>query len=281
MRFSSPDAVVFCPDGGDFEAAFSRARSVGVVAHADDLEILAIEGILDGYDAPAPDFVGVVLTDGGGAPKSGAHAALSAAEYRALRRQEQLSAAQLGRYAAVVLLDHSSASVRSAAPEVRSDLEALLDATQPSVLYTHSPFDAHDTHVAVTLRVLEALRGRRGAKRLERFVGGEVWRDLDFLDETLRVAMDVSRHPHLQAALLACFTSQIDAKRYDLGALGRRRAHATFRRSDGADEAQGIAYGVDLLPLVQAGGPTLIEYVGTALALLETDVIARLGRVGG
>jgi hypothetical protein len=56
-------------------------------------------------------------------------------------------------------------------------------------------------------------------------LGCEVWRDLDWLLDSDKVALDSSAKPELAAALLKVFDSQISGgKRYDLATLGRRAA---------------------------------------------------------
>jgi hypothetical protein len=85
----------------------------------------------------------------------------------------------------------------------------ILRAAKPRFVYTHNLADKHDTHVAVALRVIEALRRLEGAERPERVVGCEVWRGLDWLMDSDKVLMDLSAHENMQFALLGVFDSQI------------------------------------------------------------------------
>jgi len=281
MELSSPSARVFCPDGRPALLAWGSTRQLGVVAHADDLEISAIKGILDGFAAPEPSFCGVVVCDGAGAPKHGDLLNLPEQEYRELRQAEQERAATLGRYAATIGLSHQSSSVRARSSEVGRDLDTILGALSPDVVYTHNPFDAHDTHVAVMLELIAALRRRPLAHRPPRLIGCEVWRDLDWLPDAYRVALDVGDHTELQRDLLAVFGSQLDGgKRYDLAVLGRRRAHATFHRADRADETSGLVFGVDLTCLIGPNPPELSQFVEEVLTAFRQDVVLRLARLG-
>jgi LmbE family N-acetylglucosaminyl deacetylase len=172
---------------------------------------------------------------------------------RRVRRDEQLEAARIGKYAALVLLDFPSAAVKDPADtNPVDDLVLLLEAARPSIIYTHNLVDRHPTHVATALRLISALRQLPKDQQPEKVLGCEVWRDLDWLSEGDRVALDVSAHPELQRRLLAVFDSQIaGGKRYDLAALGRRRAHATFNSSHQVDQAEGLVYALDLTPLVK------------------------------
>ena len=279
MKWSSPSGRVFCPGGLAPLEALRNTRQLGVVAHADDLEIAAIKGILDAYDAPTPSFCGVVVCDGVGAPRPGADAGLSDDEVRRAREEEQERAAEMGRYAAVTFLGHPSASVRAGRPEVGSDLDLLLTQVKPDVIYTHSPLDAHDTHVAVVFELLDALRRCPAERRPGRIIGCEVWRDLDWVPEPHKLALDVGAHRDLQGELIRAFVSQTAGKHYDSAALGRRQAHATFRHADRADETTGLIYGIDLTPLLAADAPSLEQFCLELIEAFKRDALVRLERL--
>jgi LmbE family N-acetylglucosaminyl deacetylase len=274
--FTRPGAEIFVPDGVNPEAALSRTTYLGVAAHADDLEIMAIHGILAAFRVPERWFTGVVVTDGTGSP---GRAGEGAGALRETRRREQKQAAALGQYGAVALLDHSSQSVKDPSEtSVVFDLAQVLRRTRPEVVYTHALSDAHDTHVAVTLRLLAACRELDPAERPARILGCEVWRDLDWLAPSDKVLLAVDDHEELQAELIALFASQITAgKRYDLAALGRRRAHAVFSESHAVDRHRGIVWAMDLSPLGSAGDPG--EYVAALTRRFESDVAARVARL--
>ena len=104
---------------------------------------------------------------------------------------------------------------------------------------------------AVALRVIEALRKLDQAERPERLAGCEVWRSLDWMDDSDKVTMNLSNHENLQYALLGVFDSQIvGGKRYDLASMGRRRANATYFESHAVDNTTGLSYGMDMTPLM-------------------------------
>ena len=46
MKFCQPNAQIFVPDGSTPDAALARTTHMGISAHQDDLEIMAIDGIL-------------------------------------------------------------------------------------------------------------------------------------------------------------------------------------------------------------------------------------------
>jgi hypothetical protein len=187
----------------------------------------------------------------------------------------------VGAYGALVLLDHPSGVVKDGADEAPlADLVGLLQATRPEVVYTHNLADKHDTHVAVALRVVEAIRRLPPDQRPERLYGCEVWRDLDWLVDADKVAFDLSAHENLQAALLGVFDSQIcGGKRYDLATMGRRRANATYYASHDVDVATGMSFAMDLTPLIREPGSSVANDVVAVITRCARDVTGRLQRL--
>ena len=281
MRFSRDNADVFVPAGSEPAAALARVTHLCVAAHQDDIEIMAYSGICDCRDHPERAFGGVVVTDGAGAPRTGEFAGLSEEQLRDERRAEQRQAAALGRYAIQIQLAHPSADVKQPGqPDVAADLTAVFSHCRPQVVYLHNPADKHDTHVAVLLRCLDALRALPANRRPARVLGCEVWRDLDWLPDRDKVALDAGRHPELAAELLRCFRSQIaGGKRYDLAVPGRRAANATFHTSHATDRLDGITWALDLSPLLQEPEPDIAAFTCAAVDCLRDDVYDRIARL--
>lgn len=281
MNFSRADADVFVPAGGEPAAALARVTHLCVAAHQDDIEIIAHAAICDCLEQPGRAFGGVVVTNGAGSPRSGRYAAFTDEQMLAVRREEQRRAAALGRYAIQVQLAHPSADVKHPGHvSVLADLAAIFAACSPEVVYLHNPADKHDTHVAVLARCLEALRTLPPARRPRRVLGCEVWRDLDWLVDTDKVALDAGRRPELAQALLGAFDSQVaGGKRYDLAVAGRRAAHATFHTSHATDRFAGITWALDLTPLLAEPAPDLATFTLAALDRLRDDVRNRIARV--
>src|SRR5688500_594186 len=95
LKLSRPNAEVFIPDGTPWEAACARITHLVVAAHADDVEIMAWDAVLQ-----AGGLAAVIVTDG---------------RDSYTRLLEQKRAASLGHYAAVIWLDHASAEVKQPA----------------------------------------------------------------------------------------------------------------------------------------------------------------------
>ena len=252
MKFHLNTAEIYIPDNEPEENALERTTHLCFVAHQDDIEIMAAQPIIECFQQKDKWFTGVVVTDGRGSPRNGLYEKYSDDEMRLVRFKEQRKAAVVGEFAAQVMLDFPSKIVKDASrTEPVDDILAILRATKPKVVYTHNLADKHDTHVAVALRVIQALRKLDPAERPERAVGCEVWRALDWMVDSDKVTMNLSDHENLQYALLGVFDSQIaGGKRYDLASMGRRRANATYFESHGVDATTGLSYGMDMTPLM-------------------------------
>ena len=279
QKWSQPEAETYIPNGETWETALGRTTHLSIGAHQDDLEIMAIDGILSCFDDEGASFTGVVASDGRGSARSGAFSQCSDEEMRLVRRAEQRKAADLGRYGALVQLDHHSSTIKEATTRqpLLADLEQLFLTCRPRVVYTHSLFDLHATHVAVALSVIDVLRTLPKEQQPEQVIGCEVWQDLDWLPESHKIIMDVSSRLELQRQLLESFESQVaGGKRYDLAALGRRRAHATFCQSHRVDHSQGLVYGMDLRPLVSDPCREPGNYISFLIEEFHRDTSRRL-----
>jgi len=283
MQFNLESAEVFVPDGLAVEQALARTTHMAIAAHQDDIEIIAFDGIHKCFQREDRWFCGVVVTDGSGAPRDSLYRDYTDDAMQAVRRKEQKKAAVVGEYGAQVLLDYPSRALKAGSNEAPvEDLTRLLRVTRPELVYTHNLADKHDTHVAVALRVIEAIRRLPEVERPLRIYGCEVWRDLDWMVDGDRVAFDLSAHESLQAALLGVFDSQIcGGKRYDLATMGRRRAHATYHESHGTDVATGLSLAMDLTPLIADPARSVQGYVEGFTRRFAQEVLARLARLQG
>jgi LmbE family N-acetylglucosaminyl deacetylase len=274
MKFHQPGAQIFVPDGLPVEEALRRTTHMAISAHQDDIEIMAIDGILKCFQQNDLWFTGVVVTNGSGSPRADLYRDYTDEQMRAVRVIEQKKAAILGEYAAQALLDYPSAAVKEASrSEPAEDLALLLEAARPQVVYTHNLADKHPTHVATAVRLIQAIRSLPAERRPAQLFGCEVWRDLEWMLDEDKVVFDVTAHESLQAALLGVFDSQIaGGKRYDLATMGRRRANATYFASHAVDVMQGMVTGMDLTPLIQDEKREIGEYVQSYIERFAQDV---------
>ena len=272
--FTKENQEVYVPDGTNPEEALSRTTHLTIAAHQDDIEIMAIDGILQGIKDPNAWFSGCVVTDGHGSPRAGKFGHVSDDDMAQIRIEEQKTAARLGKFSAQVFLGYPSAKVKNPAElAVVDDLTTLLQVTKPEIIYTHNPADKHTTHVAVFLRVIQALRRLPKEIRPRKVYGCEVWRNLDWLPDEIKTVFDVSAEPELQADLIDVFESQVEGgKNYTEAIIGRRIANATFFASHVTDNATRLAYALDLTPLIQDDSLDVITWMQGRIAEFNTVV---------
>ena len=282
MNFHLSTAEVYIPDELPLEEALARTTHLCIAAHQDDIEIMAAQPILECFQQKDKWFTGVVVTDGRGSPRDNLYKDYTDEDMRLVRFKEQRKAAIVGEYAAQIMLDLPSKVVKDASnPATVEDILQILHATKPQFVFTHNLADKHDTHVGVALRTVEAIRRLDPAERPERLIGCEVWRALDWMEDSAKVKMDVTEHENLQFALLGVFDSQIaGGKRYDLASMGRRRANATYFESHGVDATTGLSYGMDLTPLIRDTGLDPRAFTESLIQQFAQDVTDRLNRLG-
>ncbi len=283
MNLHRETAEIFVPDGLPAEAALARTTHMAIGAHQDDLEIMAFDGIIKCFQRQDRWFAGVVVTNGAGSPRADLYKDYTDEAMQVIRRREQKKAAIIGEYGAQVLLDYPSSVLKdSTAQAPVEDLLALLKLAQPEIVYTHNLADKHDTHVAVTLRVIEALRRLPAGERPKYLYGCEVWRNLDWMLDVDKVTFDVSTHQGLQAALLGVFDSQVcGGKRYDLATMGRRQANATHFASHDTDVATGSIFAMNLTPLIVDPTLSIVAYTQAFITRLAQEVGVRIEKFGG
>lgn len=281
MKFINENANLFIPDGQPEEEAIRRTTHMAIGAHQDDLEIMAYDGILKCFGQENQWFFGVVVTDGAGSPRDGLYENYTDEEMRVVRKFEQRKAAMIGEYGALVQLAYASSEVKSPNhPAMIEELKRLISHAKPRVIYTHNLADKHETHVAVAIKVIQAIRALPENKRPEKLYGCEIWRNLDWMNDEEKAVFDVSAHPNLAMALLEVFDSQIcGGKRYDLATEGRRMANATYASSHSADKTTSAIYAMDLTPLVHDTTINIDQYIQGYIHSFQEDVMARIKRL--
>jgi len=278
MKLQCPSAEIFVPDGKSESEALKRITHLGIGAHQDDLEFMAFHGILECYHSRDLWFGGVTCTNGGGSSRIGPYGQFTDAGMMAVRQQEQNTAATVGHYGIMIQLNVPSSVVKSPSdPLVKNDLKEILAATRPQIVYTHNLADKHDTHIGVVVATIQAIRELPADQRPQKVIGSEIWRGLDWMNDSQKVVMDVSQHENLAAAVNGVFDSQIaGGKRYDLATLGRRQANATFFESHATDKATHVIFGMDLTPLVADPSLDIIAFVTGHIQAFENDVRKKL-----
>lgn len=278
IKLHQPNAEIFIPSQMTAVQALAHTTHLAIGAHQDDIEIMAAKPILESFRDQRFWFSGVVMTDGRGSVRDNVYQNFNDEETRLVRLNEQKKAAVIGEYAAQILLDYPSKSIKIPTNTfVIEDLVEILTIASPDYVYTHNLADKHDTHVSTALRVVEAIRSLPREKRPKQLFGCEVWRSLDWLNDQEKVAFDLSYFENMQLALLGVFDSQITGgKRYDLATMGRRLANATYFESHGLDKAQRLSFAMDLTPLIENDNLEIDHYVLGFIKQFYDDVSTRI-----
>jgi LmbE family N-acetylglucosaminyl deacetylase len=239
---------------------------------------MAMHGILECFGVSDRWFCGVTVTNGAGSSRAGIYADYTDQEMCGVRRLEQRNAAVLGQYGAQLQLDYPSSAVKGYDQQaVVEDLYQILMASRPDVVYTHNPADKHATHVGVSRALVKAIRQMEPGERPRQLLGCEIWRDLDWLPDSLKVVLNVSERANISAALSGIFDSQITGgKRYDQAVAGRRQAHATFFESHNVDEATALSFAMDMTPLMRDDSLSIADFVSDLIEQFKAEVLAQV-----
>ena len=265
------NACVFYKDGD--KNYLAKTTDLCFSAHQDDIEIMAYGPIAKCYRDSKNWFTGVVITDGAGSPRSGIYENYTNDDMKKIRIEEQRNAGVVGEYAATILLGYPSSVVKgSDKADLKEDIKAIIRETKPETIYVHNLADKHATHVACAVTVLDAIRELEKEYRPNKILGLEVWRGLDWMVDNEKVCLDTSKYPNVEAAVLGVYDSQISGgKRYDLAAVGRRLANATFFESHDVDDMTSMSYAMDLTPLMDTG-VSYTEYVNKYIDSFKKNV---------
>lgn len=276
MKLKNTGASIYIPDSSSFEVAAKRTRRLGVGAHQDDLEFMCFSPIWQSHSEKS--FSGVIVTDGRGSARTGSFAHVSDDAMVEIREEEQREAARLGSYSLIAQLRYPSLAVKKGLnSNLVDELYSLFLALEPEEIYTHSPFDKHLSHIGVFAAVIAALRKLPDSRKPQRVFGCEVWRDLDWINDTDKVLLNVSKGSELMQKLMKVFASQIEGgKSYASAIEGRKRANASFQDAHSVDQASLLEVAIDLSPLIKNSNMTLAQFAETHLERFKKDVLQNL-----
>ncbi len=281
MKFNNESSHIYIHDKSiDEKMALSRITHLGVGAHQDDVEIIGSEGIVNCRRKDGNWFGAIVATDGGGAARGGQFLSTLDNEMREIRKKEQIEAASIGNYSATIQLGYMSSDIKDLKNnKFCSDLISLLMIIKPEVIYTHNMFDKHDTHIAVCTNLITSLRSLDKKFLPKKVFGVEVWRGLDWINDSNKVQLDISGEESFILSQLGVYKSQIEGgKRYDLATIGRMRANATYSESHVVDNSDLIVNAVDLTPLILNKKLDIKTFTKSYLDSFRKDVLDRLNK---
>ena len=276
--FKKEHSVYKDEKSNSLKEALEQTTHLGIGAHQDDLEVMASHGILNCLGKKDLWFSGVTCTNGAGSARSGKYKSLSDAEMVKVRSEEQVASAKIGEYSSMIQLGYESGEVKKESnPMLIDDLKKIITQSCPAFIYSHNLADKHDTHIAVVMATITALRELDYKPHY--FYGCEVWRTLDWLGDHRKVPLEISEDTSLVSQMIECHHSQIEGgKRYDLAALGRMKSNATFFESHSVDNAQNLWFAMDLKPLLEDKSLNPSEFVSKYIDEFKKDVCEKVNR---
>lgn len=267
MKFKNIDSEIFIPDNKAEEDAIIRTTHMAIAAHPDDIEMMALDGVLKCFNNDEKWFLGVVVASGYGSPRNGIYSNFNDFDMEIIRKKEQKKAATLGEYGAVIQLNYKIAKWNDVkniemSSSVINELKDIICKAKPEIIYTHNLVDKHYDHIATAIWSIEALRQLPKKFHPDKLYGCEVWRSLDWVNDDEKIIFNVDEHPNLSLSLLGVHDSQIcGGKRYDNAAVGRRMSNATYCVTNEVDNVNQIIYGMDLTPLINDINLDINEYI--------------------
>ncbi len=269
---------IWTPNRKSFEELRKKTTHLGVCAHSDDLEVIAFDGIVKHFKDKRSNFFGIVVSDNQGKPIHPKYKSFSLSKVQKIREEEQIKAARLGEYAGLAFLRYPSSKIKDAKykEKIKEKIKEVVDFLRPSIVYTHSLFDRHLSHVAVTLRAIEALRGLNKNKRPDKLYGVEVWGGLDWLSQKRREVFDVSGYEELSSKLLRVFKSQrFGLHRYDVAFLSRMKSNAVYYKTHQFSKSTSLIFAMDLTQLVKNKRLSIKKYLKSHINAFSDNVFRR------
>lgn len=226
---------------------------LAIGAHHDDIEVMAMDGILKAYGSKKYSFYACVLSDGVNCVKSGKYAELTDKEMIETRNQEQTRASQIGEYADLKMLKYSQEDIENDEKgKIVKEIRQMILDIKPDIVYTHNIFDKSPMHKMTCKRVIEAILGLEEEDRPRLVYGCEIFRSLDWLPDKYKVVFDLSENKELQSRLIGVYDTRAEqARNYNKAIVGRKIAHAIFgTQNTDIEEEKLIWYGINLTPVI-------------------------------
>lgn len=248
-------------------------KFMAICAHGDDCELMAIDGIQRGYRASKYTFACVVTTDGADSERSGRYARTNNEKMASVVMAEQKKAANIGRYNSVYFMNYSTEEVRDQENEdIVNEYVEIIKELKPRVLYTHSILDRNVTHVAVAIKVINALRSMKKGDQPKVLYGCESERDLDWVDPSKVVTFNVSKNMRLQRQLISAHKSANLSRDYVNAAIGRRLVNAVFNREEKRKTAKLTAKAINMTTLLRRKDYPIKRFAMSFIDDLYTEI---------
>ncbi len=235
---------------------------LAIASHHDDIELMAMDGVLKAYGSKKYAFYACVVGDASNCNKIGKYADCSDKELMETRNQEQARASQIGEYEDLILLKKSQSDIEDLDnTTIVKELQKIILDINPDVVYTHNIFDRNLSHVRLALKVIEAILALPEESRPRLLYGCEIFRSLDWLPERYRVNFDISDNKEIQSRLIGVYDTMAEhSQNFAKAVVGRKLSNATFLGDKMGEEDKMLWFGLNLTPVISKGIP-LKDYV--------------------
>lgn len=187
-----------------------KVKYLCICAYPSDCETMSIDGIQRGYRAQKYTFSCVSTSN-------------LAADGKTNLSESQKKAAEIGRYNALYFLKYKHEEIKDQEnQDLIKDYVAIIKELKPRIIYTHSLLDSDPVHVAVAVKVLNALRTMRRYQHPKVIYGCESSRDLDWVKSDKVVCFDNSKNLKLQKQLISVYKDKNDNSYIVEATVGRR-----------------------------------------------------------
>jgi LmbE family N-acetylglucosaminyl deacetylase len=273
------NAQIWLPKKRALDKLPQKITHMAIGAHCDDLEIIGLDGIVKHFKKRGNNFFGVIVSNSQGGPIHPKFKHYSPSKIEKIREEEQIKAAQIGKYKGVAFLRYPSVKIKDpkSSPEIEEKIRELAEYLNPQIIYTHSLFDKHPTHIAVSLRTIEALRN--SAVKPEKLYGVSVWGSLNWLSQDKQVVFNLSSYEKLILKLLRVFKSQrFGPHKHDQALLSKMRADAIYLKTHEFTKHTSLIKAVDLSPLIHKN-LSLDDYLKSYISDLERTLFERINKL--
>lgn len=260
--------------------ACQKTTHLAIGAHQDDVEIMAMSGILECFGISHNWFSSVTLSTGTGKNRKDIYRTLSDDELKDVRVEEQKKAAIIGNYAVSISMKYQTQEIRMLDSNALEDIKSIILMMKPRIIFMHSPFDNYDTHVAACILTLKALQEVREEYIPERLLGCEVWGSLDWLPTKFKVYLPVQDRENIINACMGVYDSQIyGGKRYDLGVNSRLQSNAVFSLDSKYGYEKKVAFAINLKPLIWKDLNGVLDFIDVVIDSYRKDVLFNLKKI--
>jgi LmbE family N-acetylglucosaminyl deacetylase len=248
-------------------------KFLGICLRPTDCEVMAIDGIQRGYRASKYTFACVVTSDGADSERSGRYAKATDKRMAQVVMGEQKRAANIGRYNSVYFMNYSTDEVKDQENEdIINEYVEIIKELKPRILYTYSLLDRNPLHVAVAVKVINALRTMKRGDQPKVLYGCESERDLEWVNQDKIVTFNISKNMRLQRQLISAHKSANISRDYVNATIGRRLVNAVFNKDEKKKSAKLTAKAINMTTLLRRKEFPIKRFAMSFIDDLYTDI---------